>query len=390
MPGYELIGKKENKELNNIFKNSNGVLFGHAFNDLRNNIFRVRDFEKNICKKLKVKYCVATTSGTMAQYVAMKALGIKENDEIITQAFTFVATVEAIMALRAKPIIINVDKSFNMCPEELKKKISKKTKLIIPVPMLGNPCDINQIKKIAKSKNVPLLEDACESLGSKYNNSFVGTQCDISVFSLDFGKTITTGEGGLIVTNKKKLYSFCKEFIDHGHQNDKRYPRGLDPKKIFGLNLRMTEMQAAVGIAQLKKLDAIIKKNRFNKRYLKSKIKKNINFEYRTINDPKELSDTLILILRNQKIAKQFVKYLNKNSFSTKNLPDAVDWHFAGKWGHIFKHVSLYKKKFHTEWKKTSDLLSKSVSIPIFVKSKKKELLNLANNINHFFDQISN
>ena len=390
MPGYELIGKQENKELNNIFKNSNGVLFGHAFNDLRNNIFRVRDFEKKICKKLKVKYCVATTSGTMAQYVAMKALGIKENDEVITQAFTFVATVEAIMAIRAKPIIINVDKSFNMCPEELKKKISKKTKLIIPVPMLGNPCDINKIKKIAKSKNVPLLEDACESLGSKYKNSFVGTQCDISVFSLDFGKTITTGEGGLIVTNKKKLYSFCKEFIDHGHQNNKRHPRGLDTKKIFGLNLRMTEMQAAVGIAQLKKLDEIIKKNRFNKSYLKSKIKKNINFEYRTLNDPKELSDTLILILKNQKIAKQFVKYLNKNSFLTKNLPDAVDWHFAGKWGHIFKHVSLYKKKYQKEWKKTSDLLSKSVSIPIFVKSKKKELVNLANNINNFFHQISN
>ena len=150
MPGFELVGKKENKALNDIFKKSNGVLFGHAFDKQRKNIFRVRNFEKFVCKKLKVKYCVATTSGTMAQYVAMKALGIKENDEVITQSFTFVATVEAIMALKARPVIINVDKSFNMCPQELKKKITKKTKLIIPVPMLGNPCDMKAIRKISR------------------------------------------------------------------------------------------------------------------------------------------------------------------------------------------------------------------------------------------------
>ena len=114
-------------------------MFAHGFNDRRK--YFVRDFEK-ICSKLKVKYCLATTSGTMAQYIAMKAMGIKRGDEVITQAFTFVATVEAILALGAKPIITDVDQSLNMCVNDLKKKISKKTKLIIPVPMLGNPCDM--------------------------------------------------------------------------------------------------------------------------------------------------------------------------------------------------------------------------------------------------------
>ena len=131
--------------------------------------------------------------------------------------------------------------------------------------MLGNPCDMKAIKKIAKSKNIPILEDACESFGAKYKNSYLGSQSDITVFSLDFAKTITTGEGGLIVTNKKDLYKFCKEFIDHGHENNKKYPRGLDTRKIFGLNLRMTEMQAAVGIEQLKKLNYIISNNQANK-----------------------------------------------------------------------------------------------------------------------------
>ena len=126
----------------------------------------------------------------------MKALGIKENDEVITQAFTFVATVEAIMAVGAKPIIVNVDKSFNMCPKELKNKINKKTKLIIPVPMLGNPCDISKIKKIAKLKNVPLLED----LVNLWVQNIIIHLLDSMryfCFSLDFGKTITTGRAVL-------------------------------------------------------------------------------------------------------------------------------------------------------------------------------------------------
>ena len=132
----------------------------------------------------------------MAQYIAMKAMGIKRGDEVITQAFTFVATVEAILALGAKPIITDIDESLNMCVNDLKKKISKKTKLIIPVPMLGNPCDMKKILSISKKNKIPILEDACRSLGSKCNGIFVGTQADVGIFSLDFAKTITTGEGG--------------------------------------------------------------------------------------------------------------------------------------------------------------------------------------------------
>ena len=204
----------------------------------------------------------------MAQYIAMRALGIKKGDEVITQAFTFVATVEAILALDAKPIIVNIDKSLNMSAIDLEKKITKKTKLIIPVPMLGNPCDMNKILKISKKKKIPILEDACESLGSKYNNRFVGTFGDVGVFSLDFGKVITTGEGGLIVSNKKNIIDYCREFHDHGHQNNQKNQEEKI-QKIWGLNLRMNEMQAAVGSAQLSKLNYIIKKNKQNKKYLK-------------------------------------------------------------------------------------------------------------------------
>ena len=389
MPGWEIIDQKERDKILEIFKVSNGVLFAHGFDDRRKNIFRVRNFEKKICSKLKVKYCVATTSGTMAQYIAMKAMGIKKGDEVITQSFTFVATVEAILALGAKPVITDIDNSLNMCPKDLERKISAKTKLIIPVPMLGNPCDMKKILSISKKKKIPVLEDACESLGSKYNGSFVGTKADVGIFSLDFGKTITTGEGGLIVSNNKKIMDFCREFHDHGHKNDKKKLRGQDTRKIWGLNLRMTELQAAVGIAQLSKLNHILKKNKKNKDYLKNKIARSNYFEFRKINSKDELADTLIMILKSKRHANQLVKIYKKNHISTKNLPDAIDWHFAGNWEHIFKDVTKYQYNYKFCWSKSRDLLEKSVAIPIYVNSSKKELNFIAKLTNSFFSNIS-
>ena len=173
MPGWELINNKEKRELNSIFEKSNGVMFAHAFEKRRNNIFRVRKFEKAVAKFLGSRYCLATTSGTMAQFIAMKAMGIKQGDEVITQSFTFVATVEAILLLGAKPVISNIDDSLNMSPKDLEKLISKKTKLIIPVPMLGNPCDMKKITEISKKYKIPILEDACESLGAKYKKNLL-------------------------------------------------------------------------------------------------------------------------------------------------------------------------------------------------------------------------
>lgn len=388
MPGWELINSRERNEILKIFNESNGVMFAHGFNKLRNNIYRVRKFEKQVCKQLNVKYCLATTSGTIAQYIAMKALGIKEGDEVITQSFTFVATVEAILALGAKPVIINIDKSLNMCPLELERSISKRTKLIIPVPMLGNPCRMNSISQIAKKSRIPILEDACESLGAKYRNKFVGTHGDVGVFSLDFAKTITTGEGGLIVSNDKKIMNYCREFHDHGHENNPKKLRGEDTRKIWGLNLRMTELQAAVGVAQLSKLNFIVQKNRAHKRYLKKNIKKNEKFEYRILNSDKELADTLILILNNKKNATKLSKTLSKNNFETKNLPDAINWHFAGNWEHIFRDVGRYKRNFKTKWNKSRNLLERCVAIPILVRTKKKNLDLLSDIINKFFLSI--
>ena len=211
--------------------------------------------------------------GTAALRVALASLNLKKTDEIITQSFTFVATVEAIIESKAKPIITEIDETLNMDPEDL-KKITKKTKAVIVVHMLGTSADLSEIKKICKKDNIILIEDTAWGIGAKYQKSFLGNFGDIGTYSFDFAKTLTTGEGGMIVFKKKKDYLFAKAWHDHGHENNPKFPRWEDTRKSSGFNFRMNEMQGAVGIAQLKKLDFIIKKQRENYYKIWNKIKK--------------------------------------------------------------------------------------------------------------------
>ena len=389
MPGFELVGNEELSEIKNIFERSNGVLFAHGFDERRNYIYRVREFESEVANKLSVKHCLATTSGTMAQYIAMRALGIKPGDEVITQAFTFVATVETIVEMGATPVIVDIDDSFNMDPIELEKAITDKTKLIVPVHMLGNQCDMEAIMNIASKYNIPVLEDGCEAMGAKYNNQYLGTIGHIGVFSLDFAKTITTGEGGLIITNDSNIEKYCREFHDHGHENNKSLPRGNDTRTIRGLNLRMSELQAAVGLAQIKKLDYIVRKNRENKSLLRSLIENNKNIHFRKILDhDNELADTLIFTMDTASEVNKFVKAYNSQGYYTKNLPDAVQWHFSGTWNHMFNDVPRYKDSWKDEWRKSASLIERSISIPIFVKSTRKEINKHGDIINRILNEL--
>ena len=383
MPGWELIDNKERNEINNIFDKSNGVMFAHGFDDRRNNIFRVREFEKRFAKRFGVKHCLATTSGTMAQYIAMKAMGIGPGDEVITQAFTFVATVETIVQLGATPILIESDETFNMDLDKLEEKINENTKLVIPVQMLGNQVDTDKLKSITSKYNIPIMEDACEALGASFKNSMVGSHGDVGIFSLDFAKTITTGEGGIIITNDDAIAKYIREFHDHGHESNPEVPRGRDTRSIMGLNLRMSELQAAVGLAQLEKLDYIVERNRHNKSLLKSLIINNENIKFRKIvEESGELADTLIFYFNSNKEAQDFVEKYNSAGYFTKNLPDAIDWHFAGTWNHMFVNDKNYKDTWSTEWPITDDLLRRSISIPILVNHKDEDIIAQSEIIN--------
>ena len=382
MPGFELIGKKELSELSILFKKSK-TLSRMGFENKRQNIFKVAEFEKKFSKYLKTNYTLAVTSGTAALRVALATLNLKPKDEIIAPAFTFVATVEAIVESGAQPIIAEIDETLNMCTKDLLKKITKNTKAVIVVHMLGVPSDLDPIKKICKKNKIKLIEDTAWGLGGSYKNKKLGTHGDIGAFSFDFAKTLTTGEGGMLCFKNKSIFQKACAWHDHGHENNPKVPRWEDTRTDSGFNFRMNEMQGAVGIAQLKKIHFIIKKQRNNYYRIKKEISSIEDIEFRHYPGGSYVSaDALIFLMPSKLKAIKCRKELLKQKISTKILPEATTWHFAGHWQHIKKIKKKYsnlKKAFP----KSKSILERAVSIPIFLKMEnrfakkvKKSILN--------------
>jgi 8-amino-3,8-dideoxy-alpha-D-manno-octulosonate transaminase len=362
MPGWEIIGKEEKNSVSKLFKEG-GVLFAHGFKKYRKK-YHVREFEKKAKIFFKSKNALAVSSGTAAIKIGLKALGIKKGDLVITQAFNFIATIEAILDIGAKPIIVNVDKTLNMCPIDLKNKMHSKIRAIIPVHMLGVPAELEKILRIAKSFNVPILEDNCESVGAKYKKKYLGNFGEIGIASFDHAKTITCGEGGMIFSKKISLDKFCREYHDHGHENNPQLPRGMDTRKIYGFNYRMTELQGIIGKVQLKKMNYILNENK--KRYMALKNNFSKKIEIRKIpNYSKPVFDTFIFFIQNQRQKNKIIKYLYKAGLGTKNLPDAIKWHCSAYWDH-----ALPLKEINSS-KKTLEILKKSIAIPILINKKK-------------------
>jgi len=367
MPGFELIGIEERQAILDIFDKYGGILFKHGFEGLRKGSFKVTEFENSFAQYLGANFAQAVTSGTAALKAALEAFQIKPEDEVITQSFTFVATVEAIIECRAIPILTDVNETLNMDPNDLERKITKKTKAIIPVHMYGASAQMDEIMAVAKKYNLLVLEDTAQAVGAKYKGKKLGSIGDAGAFSFDFGKALTTGEGGMVVTNNQEIYLRVKEYTDHGHQGNPNFPRGLDTRRRRGFNYRMNELQGAIGLVQLKKLDYAISRQHENKRKIKDAIKDTKKFRFRTFADETgETADTLVLIFENINQAREFVKGLREKGLGTKNLPDAFNWHFAGTWDHIFSELKQYKDgSWKKLWKNSEDLLRRTVALPI-------------------------
>ena len=247
-----IIGKEEIKAVNKVLKT--GMLTSSAMTGGKN----VQEFEKLSSSFVKSKYTVAVNSGTAALQAALYALDVKKDDEILLPSFTFVATANAVRSIGAKPIFVDILKeNYTMDPLDLEKKITKKSKVIIPVHLYGNVAFMDEISKIAKKRNLKILEDAAQSLGSTLNDKHAGTFGEIGCYSLYPAKVITSGEGGFLVTNNKKLYEKLLMIRNHGMVH------GYDTR-VFGLNLRMPEINAAIAKEQIKKLPKFLSKRKKN------------------------------------------------------------------------------------------------------------------------------
>lgn len=189
MGGYEVFGDEEIKAINELLRTNGGNLFAHGFDGIRNNIYKVREFEKLVARKFFVNYGQAVSSGSAALWCALKAVGVKQGDEVIIPSFTFIATAEAVLHCGAIPVVVDVDDSFNMCPLSFKAAISSKTVAVVPVHMLGVSAKMDAILKIAKQNNLKVVEDAAQAVGGLYFGKYLGTLGDAGCFSFDAGKT---------------------------------------------------------------------------------------------------------------------------------------------------------------------------------------------------------
>ena len=366
MPGFEVIGKEEFAEIKHLFEASK-ILFRHSFDYLRNDIYKVKEFEEAFAKRMKVPCALGVTSGTAALRVALAALDIKKDDEVITQSFTFVATVEAIIESRALPVITEIDETLNMDPVDLEQNITEKTKAIIVVHMLGVPARLEEIKEIADQHDIPIIEDTAWGCGGYYDDIPLGTYGDIGTYSFDFAKTMTTGEGGMVVFKDKNLYEKAAAWHDHGHENNPDLPRWEDSRSSSGFNYRMNEMQGAVGLAQLKKRDYVVEEQRKNADLIQESIS-DLPIEMRTIPDGSfETADALVFLVDSNQTARRCRDALLEAGLGTKILPEAITWHFAGTWGHMPELEEKYGNDLIAAFPKSIYLLNRAVSLPVSI-----------------------
>ena len=246
------IGEEEKREVTSVLEEN--ALTTAA----RDGGKRVRDFESLMKDYLKIKHVVSVNSGTSALYAALLAAGIKQGDEVLLPSFTFVATANAVVAASGKPVFVDIKKDdYTMDASDLKAKITKKSKVVIPVHLYGHTCDIDEIAELADKHSLNVIEDACQSLGSSYKKKQTGTFGTLGCFSMYASKVLTAGEGGAIATHSDELADKLKMIRNHG------MVEGYDTR-MLGLNLRLPELSAAVAKVQMQKLDKMLAIRRRN------------------------------------------------------------------------------------------------------------------------------
>lgn len=340
MPGYELWSDKERKELNDVL--DNGIIMRYGFDGARKGHWKSKELEAAICQTFGSQYAQLTSSGTSALTTAMSALGIGYGDEIITPSFTFVASFEAVLSVGAVPILVDVDDTLTMNPEAVEKAITPKTKAVMPVHMCGSMADIDALKAICKKHNLFLLEDACQSIGATYKGKHVGTIGDAGTFSFDFVKTMTCGEGGVVMTNNEAIYTKCDGYTDHGHDH-KGVDRGADLHPFIGYNYRISELHAAVGLAQVRRLPEFLAIQKRNYFLLKDILAQVPEITFRRIPDPAGDSCTFISwFLPTEEITRAVVTEMKAQGILPGNFYwYDNNWHYIRKWDHLKNAVTL-------------------------------------------------
>jgi 8-amino-3,8-dideoxy-alpha-D-manno-octulosonate transaminase len=374
MPGFELFGDEERKEVNDVLET--GILMRYGFDGPRKGIWKAKELEEAIQKTFGCNYAQLTSSGTAALTTAMAALGIGAGDEVIMPTFTFVASFEAVLSTGAIPVLVDVDETLTLQPDAVQAAITSRTKCVMPVHMCGSMADLDALQQICKEHQLILLEDACQSIGGTYKGKKLGTIGDAGTFSFDFVKTITCAEGGVVMTNREDVYIKSDGYTDHGHDH-KGVDRGADLHPFIGYNYRISELHAAVGLAQIRKLDTFLSIQKKNYDALRAHLEAIPEVSFRVIPEGGEDSHTFISwFLPTEAITKAVVAEMKEQGILAGNFYwYANNWHYISQWDHLKQATTLHNisdeqkkallKIGHTTYPASDAIMSRCISTAI-------------------------
>ena len=333
MPGTELFGAEERKEINDVLET--GILFRYNHDAQRNNIWKAKDFENEVKKITGAKYALAVSSGSAGIMAALAAAGIGTGDEVICPPFTYVATIEAILFLGAKPVFAEIEETLCLSAAGIEAAITPNTKAVCLVHMCGGNADMDAIMPVIKKHNLVLVEDAGQAFAASHKGTFTGLFGAAGSYSFDFFKIATAGEGGVLVTNDERIYKLADNFCDHGHDHVGNN-RGMENHPVIGFNFRISELHAAVGAAQTRKVPAIRENNLVNKKFLENRLAGIQGVSFAKLGDANGDSGTFLnLMLPDTETAKRVVATFNEEGVSGFNYWYTNMYHFINQWDHI-------------------------------------------------------
>jgi 8-amino-3,8-dideoxy-alpha-D-manno-octulosonate transaminase len=344
-PGGLEIGKEEEKQVLEVLRSK--YLF--RYYGPKEMPSKVKRLEEEYARYLGVKHCLAVNSCTSALICSLIAVGVEPGDEVIVPAYTFFASCAAVVAAKAIPIVAEVDKSLTMDPADLERKITPRTKAVIPVHMRGMPARMDRIMEIARRHNLKAIEDVAQSNGGSYRGRKLGSFGHANAFSLQFHKIITSGEGGIIATNEDLLYTRAQAYHDVAAcwRKDRFAPPEFAGEIFFGVNFRMSELTGAVALAQFGKLDRLVARMKRNKQRIKDQLAGLKGLEFREVTD--EAGDTavcLIFFLPAADRVGEFVEALAAEGLEAGGIYNkgVPDWHMYHHWKMLMEKMMPTKK----------------------------------------------
>lgn len=396
MPGFEIFGAEERMQVNEVLET--GVLMRYGFDGVRNNHWKAKEFETAFAKRMGAEYCQLVSSGTAALTVALASAGIGAGDEVIMPTFTFVASFESILALGAVPILVDIDDTLTLDPKAVEAAITSKTKCVMPVHMCGSMADLDALRAICEKYNLILLEDACQALGGTYQGKPLGSIGHLGCFSFDYVKTITCGEGGAIITNNAEFAKHADHYQDHGHDHVGK-DRGAESHPFMGYNYRISELNAAVGVAQLGKLDGILRTQKENYTILREALETIDGVTFRRV--PKggeENYSFLNFFLPSEELAKKAHKKLTENGVDGCFYWYTNNWHYINGWEHLRNLNSLgnisseVKNQMqdlnNTDFSKSDAIMGRTISVLIKIGWSANQVRERAFSINNLLSSL--